>query len=150
MPIVRINCKWVIRKCISWPDKKTKPSNLHKMQSVSYTHLDVYKRQLLQPYIENAIRHGLLHQKGEKKIAVYFDFDENKKRLTCSIEDNGIGRNASSAINKNRKQLHESFSTSANAKRLDLLNQNRDDKIGVVYEDLNVGTRVTVTVPVNF
>lgn len=105
---------------------------------------------LLQPYIENAIRHGLLHQKGEKKIAVYFDFDENKKRLTCSIEDNGIGRNASSAINKNRKQLHESFSTSANAKRLDLLNQNRDDKIGVVYEDLNVGTRVTVTVPVNF
>jgi hypothetical protein len=66
------------------------------------------------------------------------------------MEDNGVGREASAEINKNRKQLHESFSTSANAKRLDLLNQNRDDKIGVVYEDLNVGTRVTITVPVNF
>jgi hypothetical protein len=105
---------------------------------------------LLQPYIENAIRHGLLHQKGEKTIAVHFNFDENKKLLTCVIQDNGIGRNASTEINKNRKQLHESFSTSANEKRLELLNQNRDEKIGVWYEDLIPGTKVIVTIPVNF
>jgi tetratricopeptide (TPR) repeat protein len=105
---------------------------------------------LLQPYIENAIRHGLLHQKGEKTIAIHFNFDENKKLLTCVIQDNGIGRNASTEINKNRKQLHESFSTSANEKRLELLNQNRDEKIGVWYEDLIPGTKVIVTIPVNF
>ncbi len=105
---------------------------------------------LLQPYIENAIRHGLLHQKGEKTIAIHFNFDENKKLLTCVIQDNGIGRSASTEINKNRKQLHESFSTSANEKRLELLNQNRDEKIGVWYEDLIPGTKVIVTIPVNF
>jgi hypothetical protein len=46
--------------------------------------------------------------------------------------------------------LHESFSTSANEKRLELLNQNRDEKIGVWYEDLIPGTKVIVTIPVNF
>jgi two-component sensor histidine kinase len=105
---------------------------------------------LIQPYVENAIRHGLLHKQGEKRIDIQFVFDEAQKQLRCVMEDNGVGREASAEINKNRKQLHESFSTSANAKRLDLLNQNRDEKIGVVYEDLNVGTRVTITVPVNF
>jgi hypothetical protein len=66
------------------------------------------------------------------------------------MEDNGVGREASAEINKNRKQLHESFSTSANAKRLDLLNQNRDEKIGVTYEDLKAGTKVTILIPVSY
>ena len=105
---------------------------------------------LVQPYVENSIRHGLLHKRGEKSIAVEFAFDEHKKLLTCIVRDNGIGRSASAEINKNRKQLHESFSTSANAKRLELLNQNREEKIGVAYEDLQHGTKVTILIPVNY
>jgi hypothetical protein len=46
--------------------------------------------------------------------------------------------------------LHESFSTSANEKRLELLNQNRDEKIGVWYEDLIPGTKVTILIPVSY
>ncbi len=105
---------------------------------------------LIQPYIENAIRHGLLHKKGEKKIEISFVFDEAKKLLTGVIEDNGIGRNAAAEINKNRSQLHESFSTSANAKRLELLNQNREEKIGVQYHDLENGTKVSILIPVAY
>jgi tetratricopeptide (TPR) repeat protein len=105
---------------------------------------------LIQPYVENAIRHGLLHKQGEKRIDIHFVFDEAQKQLSCAIEDNGVGREASAEINKKRKQLHESFSTSANAKRLDLLNQNRDGKIGVVYEDLKAGTKVTILIPVSY
>ncbi len=105
---------------------------------------------LVQPYIENSVRHGLLHKKGEKKINVNFNFNEEKKLLTCMVADNGIGRHASTEINKNRTQLHESFSTSANAKRLELLNQNRDEKIGVTYEDLHEGTKVTILIPINY
>lgn len=105
---------------------------------------------LVQPYVENSIRHGLLHKKGEKKITVQFIFDENKKLLVCVVEDNGIGRSASAEINKGRKQLHESFSTSANAKRLELLNQNREEKIGVDYKDLLQGTKVTISIPVHY
>jgi sensor histidine kinase YesM len=105
---------------------------------------------LIQPYVENAIRHGLLHKQGEKRIDIQFVFDEAQKQLSCVIEDNGVGREASTEINKKRKQLHESFSTSANAKRLDLLNQNRDEKIGVTYEDLKAGTKVTILIPVSY
>ncbi|MBX2903565.1 MAG: histidine kinase [Chitinophagales bacterium] len=105
---------------------------------------------LIQPYVENAIRHGLLHQAGEKKIAVRFHFDEEKSLLACAVEDNGIGRAASAKINAHRNPLHESFSTSANAKRLELLNQNREEKIGVQYEDLQQGTRVLLTIPIRF
>ncbi|MBP6730900.1 MAG: histidine kinase [Chitinophagales bacterium] len=105
---------------------------------------------LIQPYVENAIRHGLLHKKGAKTIAVHFEFEEEKKQLSCTITDNGVGRKASAEINAGRKQLHESFSTSANAKRLELLNQNRHDKIGVQYKDGETGTTVTIHVPVNF
>ncbi|MBX2903566.1 MAG: histidine kinase [Chitinophagales bacterium] len=105
---------------------------------------------LIQPYVENAIRHGLLHQAGEKKIAVRFHFDEEKSLLTCAVEDNGIGRAASTKINAHRNPLHESFSTSANAKRLELLNQNREEKIGVQYEDLEQGTKVCILIPIQY
>lgn len=105
---------------------------------------------LIQPYVENAIRHGLLHKQGEKRIDIHFVFNEALKQLSCVIEDNGVGRKTSTEINKKRMQLHESFSTSANAKRLELLNQNRDEKIGVTYEDLKAGTKVTILIPVNY
>jgi tetratricopeptide (TPR) repeat protein len=105
---------------------------------------------LIQPYVENSIRHGLLHKQGKKSIRVSFVFDEENKHLSCVIEDNGVGRTAAAEINMGRKQLHESFSTSANAKRLELLNQNRDEKIGVQYEDLAKGTKVSILIPVSY
>jgi two-component system, LytTR family, sensor kinase len=112
---------------------------------------DVYlPPMLVQPYVENSIRHGLLHKKGLKKISIAFSFNEADKTLTCVVEDNGIGRQASAQINANRRQLHESFATSANAKRLELLNQNRDKKIGVTYKDLTEGTLVSILIPVNY
>lgn len=105
---------------------------------------------LIQPYIENSIRHGLLHRAGEKRISVDFLFDEGKRLLSCTIQDNGIGRKAAAEINSRRGHLHESFATSANAKRLELLNQNREDKIGVAYEDLSDGTKVSILIPVKY
>jgi tetratricopeptide (TPR) repeat protein len=105
---------------------------------------------LIQPYVENAIRHGLLHKKGNKEVAIKFLFDEAGSQLTCIIEDNGVGREAAAQINKSRSSLHESFSTSANAKRLELLNQTRDEKIGVTYDDMPDGTKVTIVIPVMF
>lgn len=105
---------------------------------------------LVQPYVENAIRHGLLHKQGNKNVSIDFDFNEGAALLTCTITDNGIGREAADAINKSRKQLHDSFSTSANARRLELLNQHRNDKIGVRYEDASAGTRVVITIPVSY
>lgn len=104
---------------------------------------------LIQPYVENSIRHGLLHKKGVKRVTIKFRWSEEDQLLTCTIADNGIGRAAAAEINKNRKGLHESFSTSANAKRLELLNQSRAEKLGVRYDDLPEGTLVDIYIPVD-
>ncbi len=47
---------------------------------------------LIQPFVENAIWHGLLPKKGDKSLAVKFEYI-NDKLLSCLIEDNGIGYN---------------------------------------------------------
>ena len=54
---------------------------------------------LLQPFVENAINHGLIHKVGEKRFSIHIcELDDD--RLLCIIEDNGIGRNASASINE--------------------------------------------------
>ena len=108
---------------------------------------------LIQPYVENAIKHGLLHKQGEKKLTVFFDIDETAT-LSCSITDNGIGRKRSGEINKMRQGRYTSFATGATQKRLELLNYERDTAIAVVYIDLSdakgnaAGTEVTINIPV--
>lgn len=51
------------------------------------------------------------------------------------IDDNGIGRKRSSEINEIKNKKHQSFSTQANEKRLEILNQGRKDKIAVEFID---------------
>ena len=106
---------------------------------------------LIQPFVENAIKHGLLHKEGAKYIDIQFVLEKGTV-LKCIITDNGIGRKASQEINKNRK--HKSFATEASHNRLQLLNQNIGQKIGLEIEDLfdensqSLGTRVVVTIPI--
>jgi sensor histidine kinase YesM len=106
---------------------------------------------LLQPFVENAIKHGLLHKKGSKQLHIYFDINDDETILQCTIDDNGIGRKAAEEINKNRNASHKSFSTSATEKRLRLLNNNAD-KTTVVYEDkydeqqFATGTKIIVNI----
>ncbi len=47
---------------------------------------------LIQPFVENAIWHGLLPKKGNKTLTIKFEY-VNEKLLSCLIEDNGIGYN---------------------------------------------------------
>lgn len=106
---------------------------------------------LLQPFVENAIKHGLLHQKGMKKIAVSF-IKLSPYSIKCEIQDNGIGRTASAKLNEKRK--HQSFATKASQNRLELLNQSAEDKIELQILDLydeqqqSLGTKVILTIPI--
>lgn len=110
---------------------------------------------LIQPYIENAIKHGLMHVKGNKILKINFKSDKELQVLKCIIDDNGIGRKAAAAINKKRPFYHQSFATSATEKRLQLLNQNKTNVIAVVFEDKedetgnSLGTKVTLRIPLN-
>ena len=105
---------------------------------------------IIQPYLENAIKHGLLHKESDKKLDIVFE--EKEKELIVTIEDNGIGRKRSMELNQIRSEKHHSFATKANEKRLEILNKAGNKKVGVdiidKYEnDLPIGTKVLISIP---
>lgn len=108
---------------------------------------------LVQPYVENAIKHGLLHRKENKKLHITFELDKTKKLLFCIIEDNGIGREASAEINSRKLFKPKSFSSEANDKRIELLNTTRNHPIELqIHDVLNSekeveGTIVSLKIP---
>ncbi|KXK43961.1 MAG: signal transduction histidine kinase [Bacteroidetes bacterium OLB11] len=63
---------------------------------------------LLQPFVENAIKHGLLHKKGEKQLIIRLEKETN--HILCRIKDNGIGRKHSAEIKKtSTRKIHIVF-----------------------------------------
>lgn len=104
---------------------------------------------LVQPFVENALLHGLLHKIGKKELTITFNYD---KVLKCIITDNGIGRKASREINKRQGNLHESFALKAIEKRLEILKKQNHSEAGYSIIDLYennqaIGTKVVLTIP---
>lgn len=108
---------------------------------------------LIQPFIENSVRHGLLHKYVDKIVKVHFELDTKEENLVCTVEDNGIGRKKAAEINKRKRQEHESFSIAATSERLQLMSQNGELKDFIHYQDLEnkageaIGTKVSVIIP---
>lgn len=106
----------------------------------------------IQPYVENAIKHGLLHKTSNRELHISFELAE-KDELICTIQDNGIGRVASEDLKKQRRIYHKSYATKANAKRVDLINLTRTKKITISIEDLynnkqeSTGTLIHINIP---
>lgn len=90
---------------------------------------------IIQPFVENALKHGLLHKKGIKKISVRLNII-NDEFLEAVIEDNGVGRKRSEEIKQRSKLAHKSFANSAVQKRLELLNKNNAQYISLNIIDL--------------
>ena len=106
---------------------------------------------LVQPYIENAIKHGLLHKKTNRILNLNFTKENNV--LIISIDDNGIGRKKSQELNKIKNRQHTSFAMDANKKRLEILKNNFAeinfeiiDKLSPLGEPL--GTKVIIKLPI--
>lgn len=105
---------------------------------------------IIQPFIENALLHGLIHKKGEKRITVRFEMDD---QLIVTVTDNGVGRVRAKEILSRQGSKHESFALKAIEQRLELLNsRSMGDYSGYTIEDLYEngeasGTRVTIHMP---
>jgi len=109
---------------------------------------------MLQPFIENAIWHGLMHKQGEKKLDISFDLVN--QHLECVIEDNGIGRERSAVIKKNKlgAQYFESRGTKLSGQRIKLLNETGYAGAAIQIYDLQEngeakGTRVILKIPLH-
>ena len=109
---------------------------------------------LVQPYVENAIKHGLLHKKENRELHVSFKRStDDSNKITCVIRDNGIGRVKAKALKEKREKIHKAFATKATKLRLDLINKNVPQAVGVRFQDLidengqAMGTKVILTIP---
>lgn len=103
---------------------------------------------LLQPFAENAVRHGIRHLNGRRgKIVINVKQQDN--RIQISITDNGIGRKKVSTF------FSHITSTSVNTKRIRILNQLFEQQIVYQTEDVIndegeiAGTRIIVSYPLN-
>jgi len=105
---------------------------------------------VLQPFVENAVKHGLLHREGSKKLQISFESTTDK--IICTIEDNGIGRKVSSTFSKNNREDHLNMATSSIRKRFDLYKKRYNIFMDYLYEDLYdenanpTGTKVTILI----
>ena len=109
---------------------------------------------LLQPFIENAIKHGQLgrlHKEGLLKI----NFSVSDDQLTCMIDDNGIGLNQSKILKSQHGMAHTSHGLEIVQKRMNLINQFGKGKNSFVVIDkkdsdpLLRGTQVIITLRIN-
>lgn len=101
----------------------------------------------LQPFIENAIWHGIMKKEGEKWIKVTITSENGM--VVCKILDNGIGIKKAKELEHNMSQKKKFFGAKATENRIRILYQNKD--VEIITEDIsngeNTGTEVSVTFP---
>ena len=109
---------------------------------------------LIQPFVENAIWHGLMHKEGERKLSV--SFSEAERFLQCVIEDNGIGRKKSNETRSanGHKQDHISKGIQVSLERIKTMRNENGDNGSLHIVDLYNengearGTRVEINFPI--
>ena len=104
---------------------------------------------LLQPFVENAILHGLVPRQDDKGLLEISISTENG-RLICTIKDNGIGRKKAQEIKKSHVKAHRSMGISATEDRVNILNKETPGIAGIMIIDVeepSSGTIVTINIP---
>jgi two-component sensor histidine kinase len=104
---------------------------------------------LLQPYVENAIRHGMRFLEN-KKGQININVNKENNFLVCEIDDNGIGREKAAALKSKMHVEYQSKGMNISRRRAELydIDQQVTDK-----KDKNgnaTGTTITVKIPLNF
>lgn len=104
---------------------------------------------LIQPFVENAIWHGLLHKEGMRRLLVRFETEEDDS-LICIIQDNGIGRAA--ALKVKNIGGHTGKGMSSSAERLQVMSSRHGRKNALEVIDLfseegaATGTCIRITI----
>ena len=100
---------------------------------------------ILQPLVENAIWHGLMHKEGKGSIRIIMSVENDN--LKCLIEDDGIGIEPAILQKRNGATGRKSFGLQLTRERLQLLAQ-KGTKAEIQIRDMNgQGTQVELTIP---
>ncbi len=107
---------------------------------------------ILQPFVENAIWHGLMHKetKGHLEIELFQEEDV----LCCKITDDGVGRNKGAALKSKSVSTHKSMGMRITADRIAILQQKKQLDTTIKISDLVLpdgspgGTEVLLKIPV--
>ena len=106
---------------------------------------------IIQPYIENAIWHGLMHRKkGGGHLEI--DIRKEDENLCITIKDNGVGREAAGRMRSRFADNRKSHGMKITAERLDIMNKaySMDAKITVTDAAENAGDETGTIVSIRF
>jgi len=92
---------------------------------------------LLQPFVENAINHGLLPQKKHGQLLIEFKPGHTQNEIVCTIEDNGIGRKKSKYIQDSiiNDIKEDSYGTELIDNLVTIFNKFENTEIHISYTD---------------
>jgi tetratricopeptide (TPR) repeat protein len=107
---------------------------------------------VLQPFVENAIWHGLMHKEKHEPGHIRICIEEAEDILTCVIEDNGVGREMASALSSRSVVSRKSMGLQITEERLRLFNKGNAGPLVQITDlkdplDQALGTRVDIHVP---
>jgi sensor histidine kinase YesM len=106
---------------------------------------------LLQPFVENAIWHGLMQKEGEGTIRIELAM-RNEELIMITIEDDGIGREKSAEM-KSKSAAYKSHGLKVTSQRIEMMNKLNSSGAQVTIVDLKDdqgvagGTRVELVIP---
>ena len=108
---------------------------------------------IIQPYVENAIWHGLLHKEAGGMLSVFVKMINNNM-LQCTIQDNGIGRERASELKSKSATSNKSLGIKLTEERINILNQYTSLNASIQIIDLKnaadeaAGTKVIIEIPI--
>ena len=108
---------------------------------------------LLQPFVENAIIHGVIPKKKKGHIKVDFQIDNDS--LVCTIEDDGVGCETSKKAKENSVSVHKSMAIDIIKKRLEMIASSTHKNATISIEEINTndnnsGTKVVLKLPIQY
>jgi LytS/YehU family sensor histidine kinase len=107
---------------------------------------------LIQPYIENAIWHGLLHKEEKGNLLVAFKKGDGNN-LIVTIQDDGIGRQKAADLKSKQALKKKSYGMQITEDRIQIINQTQNINATCIVEDIKdtngngAGTKVILTIP---